>query len=585
MITKTNYRISLFRLIIYGLLFAFLQTHARFYFYYMEQNQQFQYTWYYLKTHLTEPAGGFSSVISGFLNSFFLLPCAGAAITAALLACAGWLTHRFVRRIAPQTELLPACLLPVIALMLIHLNANYLPYGTVAFILMLMALNMSLSIKAFRSLSGKAFRLRLIFHLLTTVVLFYIAGPVSMLYAVIVMICELRNGSIRRRYPVLLVLIVAFLSGVAGVYLEVYTDWRFAFLPDRYFHNKWLPGTLLYLSWFSLLLPVVLACLIRKMKTAYVLIQVVLVAGCCWWGIQRYGLREQSTIMEFDYYCRTEQWNKITERGKGSLNDYLSICYVNMALAQQGELGNKAFMYDQAGVEGLICRWDKSASASLLLSEIYFTMNNIALSQKMAFESFVITDNPRMLKRLVQTNLIYGAYPVAEKYISRLEQMRGYREWAKAHRRFLYNEPAIEQDEVLGSKRKSLVKVNYLSKIEGLDMDLQQSAVHNPADRTSIEYAGVLYLLAKDMERFRQLIESYYQTDILPHLPVSFQEAILILSLKEPDYWKQYDIPEATVQRFSEFIKAGTAQTNNPKSQTSIKSIYGHTYWYYYLFK
>ena len=580
MISKSNYKIILFQLIVFGVLFVFLQIHARFYFFYIEQNQQFLNDWRPIKTQLFEPAGGLALLISGFLNGFFLLPYAGAAITATLLTCTGWLSYRIVRRIAPQTNLLIASLLPVIALMFIHLNANYLPFGTVSFLLMLAVLKIALSISAFR--------LRLIYHLLATGALFYLAGSVYLLYALTVTIYELLNGS-KHRYPVLLVMIEAFFLGFASIYFGIYTASRFAFLPDNYFHYKWLPGSLLYLSWLSILLLIAGACLIRTIKkrrqVMFVIIQVVLVAGCCWWGIHKYGFQEKSMIMELDYYCRTEQWDKILERGKQPLNDYPSLCYVNIALAWKGELGDKAFTYDQAGVEGLVCHWDKSAYASMLLSEIYFVMNDMALAQKMAFESLVITGNPRMLKRLVQTNLIYGAYPVAEKYISRLELLTGYRDWAQAHRRFLYQDTVIEQDALLGQKRKSLVKDNYLSKIEGLDMDLQQFAVHNPSNRASIEYAGVMYLLAKDMDRFRQLLEDNYPTDVLPQLPVSFQEAILILSLEEPGYWKQYDIPEVTVQRFSEFIKTGTTNKNNPALQKSMRSSFGHTFWYYFMFK
>ena len=577
---KPRYKIILFWLVVYGAMFVFLQTHARFYLYYIEQNLPFENTRYYLITHLLKPAGGLASVAAGFLNGFFLFPYIGAAITGALLTTAGVLSYGIVRRITSQTDLLIACLLPVIALMLIHFNANYLSFGTIAFIMTLAALCVAFSMKDDRR--------RLVFHVLATGALFFAAGSVYVLYALTATIYELMNGS-KHGYLILPVIVEAFFIGVAAVYFGVYTAYRFAFLPDNYFYYKWMPGTLVYLSWISVLLLVVVACLIRKkkikMRKVFVTAQIVLVAGCCWAGIYKYGLKEKSMIMELDYYCRTEQWDKITERCKGPLNDYLSICYVNMALAQKGELGDKAFTFDQAGVEGLVYHWDKSAYASTLLSDIYFAMNDMALSQKMAFESHVISGNPRMLKRLVQTNLIYGAYPVAEKYISRLEQMTGYRGWAKESRRFLYNDAAIEQDEVLGVKRKSLVKDNYLSKIEGLDMDLQQLAIHNPADRSSIEYAGVMYLLAKDMDRFRQLIESNYQTDVLPRLPVSFQEAMLILSLKEPDYWKRYDIPETTVLRFSQFVDAATANSNDSRLQALLKPLYGDTYWFYYRFK
>ena len=68
--------------------------------------------------------------------------------------------------------------------------------------------------------------------------------------------------------------------------------------------------------------------------------------------------------------------------------------------------------------------WNKSTTISALLSDVYFTMGNVAAAQEMAFESNIgalCDGNPRMTQRLVQTNLIYGAYPVAEKYIAVLE--------------------------------------------------------------------------------------------------------------------------------------------------------------------
>ena len=46
-----------------------------------------------------------------------------------------------------------------------------------------------------------------------------------------------------------------------------------------------------------------------------------------------------------------------------------------------------------------------------LLSDIYYQMGNVALAQEMAFEGMIASEravNPRLLLRLIQTNLIYG---------------------------------------------------------------------------------------------------------------------------------------------------------------------------------
>ena len=147
------------------------------------------------------------------------------------------------------------------------------------------------------------------------------------------------------------------------------------------------------------------------------------------WGTSKYGDLKTLKIKELDYYARTEQWDKTIEACRGKLTNYLYVCHLNMALANQGKLLDEMFHYNQMGLEGLIIPWNKQENVSCLLSDIYFTMGAIASSQEMAFEAYVSAmgeGNPRMLKRLIQTNLIFGAYPVAEKYMEVLGNTWGY---------------------------------------------------------------------------------------------------------------------------------------------------------------
>jgi hypothetical protein len=190
-----------------------------------------------------------------------------------------------------------------------------------------------------------------------------------------------------------------------------------------------------------------------------------------------------------------------------------------------------------------------------------------------------------MLKRLIQTNLIYGAYPVAEKYISLLEQTACYRGWAQAQRRFLWDDAAIESDSLLGMKRKCILSENQLSELNRLDADLKSIAEQNPAHTASIQYAGAAYLIVKEMAFFQELVENYYGSDVLPVLPKSFQEAVIILSEQNPTYWEQFHIPDATIRRFAEFRKQVIADKGNPSLPKLLMRNYGDTYWYYYMFK
>ncbi|MCD8193425.1 MAG: DUF6057 family protein, partial [Tannerellaceae bacterium] len=94
------------------------------------------------------------------------------------------------------------------------------------------------------------------------------------------------------------------------------------------------------------------------------------------------------------------------------------------------------------------------------------------------------------------------------------------------------------------------------------------------------------YLLTKNLPAFGKMVDLYYGTEVLPVLPASFQEAIIILNEKEPEAWRQYGIPETTVRRFAEYKKQVLANSGNKDALPGLlRSSYGNTYWYYFMFK
>jgi hypothetical protein len=582
-----KYKSLSFWLVVFGVLFTFLQAYSEFHFYSIEQNQLFQQTLPYISEHLMQP-GGCAFVAAEFLVQFFLLPYAGAAITAALLTAIGVLTYVLLRQITSQAadRMLLLCLLPVMGLLFIQFDFNYLMYGTVAFLFMLAALYLVCGLSSFS--------VRFAGHVLAVGLLFYVAGPVFALYAVLAVVYELLFPS-PRHYLSLLLLFEALLIGILSVYFAVYGEFRLAFLPDGYYHVSLAPEQVIYFAWWSLPLLLILAYFIQKRKaklwieTAVMLILIAVISKV---GVDAYGDKKSALVKELDYYSRTEQWDKILKRCEGPLNNYLYINYVNLALSHKGELGEKLFHYDQHGLQGLVINWNKTASSSVMLSDIYFAMNDMAPAQEMAFEaniSAISAGNGRMMKRLVETNLIYGEYPVAEKYISILEHTFAYKEWASAHRRFLYQDAEVEKDALLGEKRRSLVDSQSLSLVDGLESELQQIAEANPASaRAPIEYVGAFYLLSKDVAQFQALIERYFGTPVLPVLPRSFQEAVILLSEKDPDNWVRYGVYDDVIQRFMAYKKQvveGNRSGNSAALKGMLQRSFGDTYWFYFMFK
>lgn len=582
-----KYKLVAFWLIVFGVLFAFLQMCFEYHFYYIEQSQLFLFSEAYIRNKLLLP-GGFSMLVAEFLVQFFIRPYVGALVTAALLTGVGVCTAGIVKRIAPVSGLFILYVLPMLALLFMHFDFNYRVQGTVCY-LMMMAL-----LCGYMRIRNDLFRL--VAGCVLVPVLFWLAGSIAVLFAGMVCLFEgLRKTP--KWYISLIGVAEVLLLGVGTVYFSLMGEYRWVFGPDLYYHYTLHPKEIIYYSWICLPLVFLVAFFIRNKNSLSgkkwragisCIAQLAMIAAVLWWGMPKYSDAKTLKLKKLDYFARTEQWDKTIEECKGKLTNFLYMCHLNMALANKGELSDKMFNFDQRGPQGLLVQWNKSENISCMLSDIYFTMGATASSQEMAFEGYVSAmedGNLRMLKRLVQTNLIYGTYPVAEKYISILEKTYAYRDWAQSQRKYLYNDEVVESDPILGTRRRMLPDRNSLAMIKGLAGDLALFLEKGPANSAALQYLGAMYLLAKDLEGFKALVEKYYGTEFLPVLPVHFQEAVIVMSEKEPDYWKRFNVSETIVARFTDYKKQVLANRNNSAIAGLLNRSYGNTYWFYFMFK
>ena len=582
-----KYKLVAFWLIVFGALFAFLQMCFEYHFYYIEQSQLFLFSEAYIRNKLLLP-GGFSTLVAEFLVQFFIRPYVGALVTAVLLTGVGVCTAGIVKRIAPVSGLFILYVLPMLALLFMHFDFNYRVQGTVCY-LMMMAL-----LCGYMRIRNDLFRL--VAGCVLVPVLFWLAGSITVLFAGMVCLFEgLRKTP--KWYISLIGVAEVLLLGVGTVYFSLMGEYRWVFGPDLYYHYTLHPKEIIYYSWICLPLVFLIAFFVRNKNSLSgkklfagisCIAQLAMIAAVLWWGMPKYSDAKTLKLKKLDYFARTEQWDKTIEECKGKLTNFLYMCHLNMALANKGELSDKMFNFDQRGPQGLLVQWNKSENISCMLSDIYFTMGATASSQEMAFEGYVSAmedGNPRMLKRLVQTNLIYGTYPVAEKYISILEKTYAYRDWAQSQRKYLYNDEVVESDPILGTRRRMLPDRNSLAMIKGLAGDLALFLEKGPANSAALQYLGAMYLLAKDLEGFKALVEKYYGTEFLPVLPVHFQEAVIVMSEKEPDYWKRFNVSETIVARFTDYKKQVLANRNNSAIAGLLNRSYGNTYWFYFMFK
>lgn len=572
-----------FWLCIFALLFLYLQKQLAFHFYYIEQEQLFLRSGAYFSLFIAKPAG-LAQWLTEFLVQHFIRPYAGALVMSALLTGTGVVTAAIIRRAAHTANLFALSLLPMVLLLYMHFDINYLYEGTVSYLLALLCLYGYFCIDGFWA--------RTVYTAAAGAILFWCAGPAAFMFTVCVLLWEILNRPFKAYVYILPVLIVAAMA-FWGVRVSMAADYRLLILPDGYYTHQLHPGANIYLAW--VIVPVILfLCRLLsgrkpvspKHKCVELVFMLVLVVMLFRVVTNKFIDRSYDFYKEFNYYTRTRQWDKIIERCEQGVNNYLHLNYLNMALIEKGELAERMFSFPQGGLQGLTVDWNRMPHISALHSDIYFSIGHMALAQRMAFEANVSMQNSNgaMLKRLVQTNLIYGAYPIAEKYIDLLEQTRYYRQWAHEHRRFLWNDTAIENDPLLGIKRKCIPVSNTLIEEQKIHLDMETIARQNPAHEASIQYEGALFLLSKDILLFKELLEKYYGTDVLPTLPKSYQEAIIIFTEQDPAQWERFNISEQVILRYNEYKKQVLANRGSAALPNLLRAGFSDTYWYYYMF-
>lgn len=294
---------------------------------------------------------------------------------------------------------------------------------------------------------------------------------------------------------------------------------------------------------------------------------------------------QKNLYKELDWYMYQDRPDDILRvLSKNGENSYVYQNFLNWALVRKETLGDDMFRYPQTDPYSLILEWREIAYTSVLMSNIYYEMGHIALAQRMAFEANVIFDNsnPRMLQRLIQTNLIFGQYDVAEKYIARLEKTWFDRKWATSMRKFLRDREMILSDPELGPKARCVPKDNNLALSRNdLGWDLKEILRANPDHTATREYAVAHFLLAKNLQSFNDFLDEFMNGKPLPK---SYKEAILILSEKDPALIGKWNIDPETIKRYSDFKDFYSKNSRRSDLKQRLRSKFGDTYWLYYLY-
>ena len=189
-----------------------------------------------------------------------------------------------------------------------------------------------------------------------------------------------------------------------------------------------------------------------------------------------------------------EDWDGVLRYSrKHSSNSFLVQNIENLALAEKGLLSQTFRRQANRDVRNLVVLEIKSPYVSAMLSDIYWSMGEISMSQMYAFEANEKLGNysPRLLKRLVQTNLVYGYYAVAAKYLTILSQ-NTLNDGFVAHYSRLMCDEAVEKDSLLSMKRLCIPAENGFPTIKSSPYDMQRILQQCSRHRTSQQYLDAL---------------------------------------------------------------------------------------------
>lgn len=211
---------------------------------------------------------------------------------------------------------------------------------------------------------------------------------------------------------------------------------------------------------------------------------------------------------------RNEDWDGIIDCTQGTPEiNLLNQNIINMAMAEKGLLHEHLEDNPCVDINSIYVNDIQSEYIAAMLSDIYYSMGHIAQAQRYAFESIekMESRSPRLLQRLIKTNIIYGQYAVARKYLDKLSDAVYYKEWCE-HYSMLLDDAAVKADKELSQKRLCLNIQNKFSGFNGLDKDLlmvARATKEHKQSLTTVQYLSALYRLAGYKDEYNSLIKEF----------------------------------------------------------------------------
>ena len=582
-----NWKQTLFWAITAALVYYFFLAFGVFLFQQQEESQLFIPQWWQIKDELFKP-GGFCAIAGQFVIQYYRMPLLAITIQMILIIGCGVSFYHLLQKIKPAGYHLILAVFPLLLLLKMSIRSNYLVDGTIALFIFHLSLLPLTRINRSKTIA--------LYGILSTILVFLFTGLLAICYAVIYMLTA------AALYPTYKQKLQGLWSLIpAMVFLLFYESFNIpvslleGFKPESYLEIQLLPHYFIYYVWlqYSLLLVGILlvAFLLSFIPAQKASVKIILNCCCCIPTLLfgRYCMPDSLDMQnrmtdELAYLTREKQWDTIINRYKGRpIQDYISLNYLNMSLAQKGVLAENMFAFDQKGAKSLVAPWNQSLYMDKLLCDIHFMIGNLSLAESYAMDGFTQSKrkgSARMMQRLVQISLLRGEKEVAKKYIDLLSQMPFYKEWAQQYAAYLRDPEKMQEEPELKHKRIPQQQQDLLLSLMSTD---SLWASYDISNRIGWEYKGCYYLLDKQLDKFRQYLTDTTYPNNQPW-PRHYQEAWLILEEADSTLTGKIQV-QPDIRKSYQRLKQLMNRHSQSQNMQAIYQEFGHTYWFYYYFK
>ena len=544
---------------------------------FQEQYQLFLMDGDYIGQLLAVP-DGFARCVAEYLIQYYINHALGALVLAIIFV----IIHRLVWRLMAAVSDTASghyalSFIPVLSLWLMLGDESVLLTFAIALIL-------ALATMWVYEVAGKRLRVYLIILLIP--LLYWLAGPVVLMFAAWVTIRQFQTMD--SKWTGLLIGVLAIIYALACIlvssWLVPYPLFRLFYGIDYYRFVEVYYWMFLITMVLSVVIPAVMfwVPMLRRGRVTGCVEAVILLAAFLLLRPSFYDSRK-AEVMEYDYLVRCQNWRAILAKADKKTPDLpMTVCATNLALGMSGQLGERLFDYYQNGMQGLVPLFERNFASILLTGEVYWQLGLVNNAQQFAFEAMEAIPNYakscRAVKRLAETNLVNGEYAVARKYMQMLQKTLAYHQWAERTLPLLGNEKAINEHPVYGRMRQIRLKDDFLFSERELDKIFGQLVMHNHRNGLALQYLLAAPLLNRDVNTFMNYM-IYVDGLHLGYRPRSCQEAVVFAYAQRKQRPPQGYVNDMVLRQFGEYVNIYSQGGKDAPQLARFKN----TAWYYFM--